>query len=187
MTFDPFGDLSEKGYLRNQLGVQSAPEIHALEHHTFMVNLPTTRAWLSAQKSPRYAQLLETHRRLFADLYPWAGQDRLTVLPNRVIHRGATDFAYPIDIQRAFSAGQRSKTPGKKLGYWAFAHPFLECNGRALFLFFSDYLRRSGLCLDWAGLHAPTFLAVLSEQIDQPAANVLDDLLAPHLLHMATA
>ena len=50
-----------------------------------------------------YDQVLDTHRRLFSSVYPWAGQDRATLAPHIAIAKGgvADLFSHPADVSRA--------------------------------------------------------------------------------------
>jgi cell filamentation protein len=81
--------------------------------------------------------LLETRRILFEAVYP---QDRQTTAPDLAISRGPILFAHPEDIQRAanyaLTCGQDKEfmkaKPGEVMGYLAYAHPFLDGNGRAI-------------------------------------------------------
>ena len=136
MAFDPFGDFEQAGYLRNLLAIKSQRHIKAMEHQAFLVSLPSCMVWLSRQDVLGYEQLLEVHRLLFCGVYPWAGKDRLELASTKNVRKGDTEFANPQDMRRAFIAGNSAKSHGQVLGYWAYAHPFLECNGRALFVSF---------------------------------------------------
>lgn len=179
--FDPFGDGATRGYLRNVHGLPQGQALKRLEHLVFNVQLPDTLAWLSTQDTLGYPQLLETHRRLFGALYPWAGQDRAMLSPSQGVRRGEVSFANPGDAQAAVAAGLRAPTPGKALGYLAYAHPFLEGNGRALFTFFSEHLRRQHLRLAWDALNEDAFLEALGRQVEDATSTVLDTYLQPHL------
>lgn len=140
-VFDPFGDFETKGYLRNTLGEKNLQEVKSMEHILFLSQLPSTLDWLATQ-SLNYDTLLQTHQRLFADFYPWAGQDRLTVLPDTTVKKGEIVFANPEEIQSAVVDALKQKDSSDVLSQLAFAHPFLDGNGRAIFLFFAEHQRR---------------------------------------------
>ena len=72
MTFDPFGDRDTRGYLRNRLGTNDPALIARLEAHAFSANVLPALAALKAAPTVGYDQVLDTHRRLFGSVYPWA-------------------------------------------------------------------------------------------------------------------
>lgn len=180
MAFDAFGDGPNAGYLRNVHGLAVGKRLKMFEHHAYQSNLPGVLDWLSSYKrQPGYDALLEVHGRLFGELYPWAGKDRLELTPDRNVRKGSTEFAQPQNLRKAFNEFLKAKTPGRALGHLAYCHPFLECNGRAIFTFFDDHLRRKGKQLDWTGLDERSFLLALDRQIAEPDSDALDNLLDP--------
>ena len=140
-VFDPFGDFETKGYLRNTLGEKNLHEVKSMEHIVFLSQLPSTLDWLAIQPLT-YDTLLQTHQRLFADFYPWAGQDRLTLLPNTTVKKGEIVFANPEDVESAVVDALQQKSSANVLSQLAFAHPFLDGNGRAIFVLFAEHQRR---------------------------------------------
>lgn len=142
-VFDPFGDFEAKGYLRNTLGEKNLHEVKSMEHIVFLSQLPSTFDWLANQPLT-YDNLLHTHQRLFADFYPWAGQDRLAVLPDTTVKKGEIVFANPEEIQSAVVEALKQKASSDVLSQLAFAHPFLDGNGRAIFVLFAEHQRRHG-------------------------------------------
>jgi cell filamentation protein len=140
VTFDPFGDFETRGYLRNIAGEKDSDIVRRLEHASFTTGIDAALGRLAKIKQLSYADVLETHRILFEAVYPWAGQDRLTTAPDLAISKGNVLFARPEDIQRAveyvLTHGQDKKymteKPGEIMGYLAYAHPFLDGNGRAI-------------------------------------------------------
>lgn len=189
MTFDPFGDRDTRGYLRNRLGTNDPALIAQLEAHSFAANvLPALNA-LKASPSVGYDQLLDTHRHLFSSVYPWAGQDRTTLAPNIAISKaGVSDlFAHPADVRRAADYGlgmgldarhMRAK-PGEVFGALAYAHPFLDTNGRTIMVVHADLARRAGFHIDWSQIGKPEFLTALTAELRKPGS-ALDALLLPH-------
>ena len=51
MSFDPFGDFKESGYLRNKAGAKEANDIKELEHLSFVSNLRDTLSFLSEERA----------------------------------------------------------------------------------------------------------------------------------------
>lgn len=190
MTFDPFGDRDTRGYLRNRLGTNDTALIARLEAHSFKATVLEALARLEAAPTIGYDEVLDTHRRLFISVYPWAGQDRATLAPNIAIAKGGMSdlFAHPADVRRATvyalgmgldTARMRTK-PGEVFGALAYAHPFLDNNGRTLMTVHADLTRRAGFHIDWTEIGKTEFLAALTAELRQPGA-ALDALLLPHV------
>lgn len=190
MTFDPFGDRDTRGYLRNRLGTNDAALISQLEAHAFAANVLPALAALKVAKTVGYDQVLDTHRRLFSSVYPWAGQDRATLAPNIAIAKGgvADLFTHPSDVRRAtdYALGMASDVhrlrakPGEVFGALAYAHPFLETNGRTLMTVHADLTRRAGFHVDWPAIGKAEFLTALTAELRKPGSS-LDTLLLPHV------
>lgn len=73
MTFDPFRDFESRGYLRNTKGLKDPKAVKLLEHTAFRMNVADALAALQGAARPlRYQDVLDTHKRLFGDIYPWA-------------------------------------------------------------------------------------------------------------------
>ncbi len=189
MTFDPFGDFETQGYLRN-LTKEKDPEIvRRLEHASFMTGIDAALQRLAKVKFLSYADVLETHRILFDAIYPWAGQDRRTTAPDLAISKGAVLFAHPEHIQRAteygLTHGQDEKfmreKPGEIMGYLAYAHPFLDGNGRAIMVVHAVLAQRAGFSIDWAATGKTDYLSALTKELDEPRAGHLDAYLKPFI------
>ena len=103
MTFDPFRDFEERGYLRNVFGSKDVLEVKALEQKSFKKNIKSAIDVLADIQFIEYKHILSIHKILFGDIYPWAGQDRLVTSPDLNITKGGYDrmFAHPRDIRRA--------------------------------------------------------------------------------------
>ncbi|MCL2714856.1 MAG: hypothetical protein FWD68_09815 [Alphaproteobacteria bacterium] len=82
MIFDPFGDFAEKGYLRNSKAEKNPTIVKKLEHYQFRRNAQKAISCLASCEKIEYADVLATHRILFGEFYPWAGQDRATTAPD---------------------------------------------------------------------------------------------------------
>jgi cell filamentation protein len=196
MSFDPFGDFESRGYLRNNAGEKDPGRVRALEHEAFRAALPDAFAAFQGVKRIGYGELLETHGRLFGNIYPWAGRDRLELAPDLAIGKaGQFDlFAHPQDVRRAAEFGLDMANdpatirarPGETLGYLAYAHPFLDGNGRTILTVHVELARRAGFSIDWGAIAKEQFLSALTEELRRPGA-ALDQLLAPHVTPSAGA
>jgi cell filamentation protein len=189
VTFDPFGDFETQGYLRN-LAKEKDPEIvRHLEHASFMTGIDAAIERLAKSERLSYSDVLETHRILFEAVYPWAGQDRHTTAPDLAISRGPALFAHPEDIQRAanyaLTRGQDKEfiraRPGEVMGYLAYAHPFLDGNGRAIMVIYAILSQRAGFSIAWSATDKVDYLSVLTTELDDPGKGHLDAYLKPFM------
>ena len=185
MAWDPFNDYRKNGYLQNIHRLPLGNDLKQLEHEDYMAFLPDALLYLSECVSPSYADLLEVHKILFEGLYPtWAGKDRDELTPHDNVRKGNTIFCEPHNLRKAFEIGLKAQTLGQQLGHWAYTHPFLDGNGRAIFTFFDDHVRRSGFVVQWHQLDTTQFLTALSHQIYRPDASALDNVLQPCLMSL---
>jgi len=90
--FDPFGDFDTAGYLRNTDRIKDPRIVKRIEHEAFLVNMPDALEHLANQRQIQYETFLETHRILFSDFYPWAGQGRAATSPHLLVSKGAIKF-----------------------------------------------------------------------------------------------
>jgi cell filamentation protein len=182
VTFDPFGDFETRGYLPNIAGEKDPDIVRRLEHASFTTGIDAALERLAEIKQLSYADVLETHRILFEAVYPWAGQDRLTTAPDLAVSKGNVLFARPEDIQRAvehaLTQGQDIKymteKPGEIMGYLAYAHPFLDSNGRAIMVVHAVLAQRAGFSIDWAATEKADYLSTLTKELDDPGKGHLD-------------
>jgi len=191
MTFDPFGDFDSRGYLRNTKGLKDPEAVKLFEHTAFRLNIADALAALQGVAGPlRYGDVLDTHKRLFGGVYPWAGQDREAVASQIAVGKaGRYDlFAHPWDARRAVEhalgmaanpAGMRAK-PGEVLGLLCHGHPMLEGNGRTLMTVHAELCRRVGIHIAWESVAKPDYLAALTRELERPG-RALDAFLAPHV------
>lgn len=187
--FDPFRDYETAGYLRNTTGEKDLAIVKRLEHTVFVANLADVMGFLSKRKVISYADFLHVHGMLFGDLYPWAGQDRQQTVPDIAISKAGTLFAHPADAARAANLGlqiahdkkQFRQKPGEVIGLFAYAHPFLDCNGRTMLLVHADLCRRAGFSIDWLRTNKNDYLKALSAEIEQPGKGILDTYLQPFI------
>jgi cell filamentation protein len=190
MAFDPFGDRDTRGYLRNYLATNDQTLLNRLENHAFKRNVEKALAALAGSRTLGYDEMLDTHRRLFISVYPWAGQDRAALAPDIAIAKGgASDlFAHPADVRRAAEYGlamgldtrKMAANPGEVFGAFAYAHPFLDGNGRTIMAVHADLARRAGFHIDWEPIGKTEFLAALTAELRAPGTR-LDALMLPHL------
>jgi cell filamentation protein len=189
VTFDPFGDFETQGYLRNLAKEKDPDIVRRLEHTSFMTGLDAALERLGKVKRLTYADILETHRILFEAVYPWAGQDRGKTASDLAISKGPVLFAHPEHIQRAadyaLSHGQdrqfMKEKPGVVMGYLAYAHPFLDGNGRSIMVVHGVMAQRAGFSIDWAVTDKTDYLSALTEELDDPDKAHLDAYLKPFI------
>ncbi len=189
MTFDPFGDFETHGYLRNVAKEKDPEIVRHLEHAAFLTGIDAALERLANIKQLSYSDVLDTHRILFEAVYPWAGQDRRTTAPDLAISRGSVLFAHPDDIQlaanHALTHGQdkafMKAKPGEVMGYLAYAHPFLDGNGRTIILVHALLAQRAGFSIDWATTNKGDYLSALTKELEDPGKGHLDAYLRPFI------
>jgi len=189
VTFDPFGDFETQGYLRNLAKEKDPAIVRRLEHASFTTGIDAALEHLAKIGCLSYADVLETHHILFDAVYPWAGQDRRTTAPDLAISKGSVLFAHPGHIQRAaeyaLTHGQdpnfMREKPGEIMGYLAYAHPFLDGNGRAIMVVHAVLAQRAGFSIDWAATGKADYLAALARELDDPGKGHLDAYLKPFI------
>jgi cell filamentation protein len=189
MTFDPFGDFESRGYLRNIAGLRDSRAVKEFEHRAFLEKLPEAVAQLEQVKRLSYRDVLETHRILFEEVYPWAGQDRAATAPHIAIARGGRNdlFAHPQSagaaIDYALKLGQdpavMAGRPGEVMGHLAYGHPFLDGNGRTLLVVHNALAHRAGFAIDWTKTSKDAYLDALTQELDRPGRGALDSYLKP--------
>lgn len=168
MPDDPYSD-PVTGVLRNKLGLGTAAGLEAAELDI------THAALILLHESPVAAtydllHLREIHRRIFRDIYEWAGQIRTGAmfgeLGDENFLRGLTRDAF---IERlAYYLSEVNAL-----------HPFREGNGRTQRAFFGQLARDAGFALGWQRLDAARNIeaAVASMRGDlEPMRKLLDTL-----------
>lgn len=182
MTFDPFNDFETRGYLRNLLGEKDPVIIKHLEHSSFISGISEAFKYLSAIQKLSYRDVLQTHKLLFGDLYPWAGQDRTQTAPDIAVSKGRILFAHPNDAQAAVEYALKigsdksfmAENPGEVMGYLAYGHPFLDGNGRTIMVIHTELAQRAGISIEWAATSKIEYLTALTREIETPGAGHLD-------------
>lgn len=201
MTFDPFGDFVTEGYLRNFEKEKNLAIIKRAEHASFVTGLDEAFAYLAKSKVLAYDDVLKVHGILFGAIYPWAGQDRTQTAPKLTIKKGAVIFANAPEIIAAVEFALRKgqdkdymkAMPGEIMGYLAYAHPFLDGNGRAIMTVHSVLAQRAGFSIDWLATKKDAYLDALTKEIENPSKDYLDAYLKPLMRdpvsheHLATA
>jgi cell filamentation protein len=189
VTFDLFGDFESRGYLRNVEQEKDLDIVRRLEHVSFTTGLDAAFKQLSGVERLTYKDVLDTHKTLFEAVYPWAGEDRARSAPELAISRAGVLFAHPQDIRRAIETalekGQDKnfmrRKPGEVMGYLAYAHPFLDGNGRTIMVVHSVLAQRAGMSIDWGTTNKDEYLAALTQEIDNPGKGILDKYLEPFI------
>lgn len=198
MSFDPFNDFATAGYLQNTLKLKDPKEVKESEHLSFELSVEDALAFLASQDQISYATVLKVHEILFSDFYPWAGKDRNQLTPHLAVFKGSRDdpyftvFEYPHSIQlavdyalkMALNVERFCKQPGAVLGQLAFAHPFLDGNGRTLLLVFMELSYRAGFSIDCSRTTKDGYLAALSDEIREPSKGHLDSYLQPYIINI---
>ena len=182
MTFDPFGDFATEGYLRNFEKEKDLAIIKRAEHASFVTGLDEAFAYLAKSKVLAYEDVLKVHGILFGAVYPWAGQDRIQTAPKITIKKGTVIFANVSEITAAVEFALRKgqdkdymkARPGQIMGYLAYAHPFLDGNGRAIMTVHSVMAQRAGFGIDWSSTKKETYLDALTREIENPSQGHLD-------------
>ena len=187
MTFDPFGDFASRGYLRNSRGFKRTQAIKRFEHRKFEEKLELGQTQLRGCVSIGYQEFLQTHRILFGTVYPWAGQDRAALGLATPIFKGRLHFAGAEQIERIASQALKlaadptimPRQPGMIFAELAYAHPFLEGNGRTILAVHAELARRSAISVDWRAVPVRDYLIELTKEIVLPGSGLLDGFLAP--------
>ncbi|WP_036627053.1 Fic/DOC family protein [Pantoea sp. AS-PWVM4] len=200
MTFDPFGDFNTAGYLQNSLGLKNPNEVKESEHLAFESSIEDALDYLARLEVIDYDDVLKVHEILFSGFYPWAGKDRNALVPHLAVFKGSpenprhTTFEHPHYIRPAIDYALRlasnqdgfKNKPGEVMGALAFAHPFLDGNGRTLLLVFMELSYRAGFSIDWGKTNKDEYLSALSEEIAEPSKGHLDKYLNPLIVEISS-
>ncbi|QJT83033.1 Fic family protein [Kosakonia sp. MUSA4] len=200
MIFDPFGDFETAGYLKNSLGLKDPEEVKRSEHLMFELSINEALDFLAKVDPIDYKAILHVHKILFCEFYPWAGQDRCELVPGLAVFKGSPDnprhtaFEHPKGIKHAIDYAlqlaarhERFKNkPGEVMGLLAFAHPFLDGNGRTILLLFMELSYRAGFTIDWARTNKDDYLQALSAEIENPSQGHLNRYLAPFIVDITS-
>lgn len=186
--FDPFGDFETAGYLRNYEGLKDLGEVKVQEHAFFEANVEDALKYLqSGQGALTYEHFLEVHGILFRDFYPWAGNDRQMLDVGRLVGKGEVQFESSELSRQAVEWGLRMgndqetmrQKPGVVMGAFAWGHPFLDGNGRAMLLVHTALCARAGFSIDWRQSRKNSYLQALTAELQTPDKGILDRYFQP--------
>jgi cell filamentation protein len=164
---DPCAD-PVTGTLRNKLGLSAAGESEAAEREI------THAALIFLRESPvlpsfDLMHLCAVHRRIFGDVYEWAGQLRTVAiakgswfcLPQYIESSSAETFRalHGENHLRGLPRDMFTERLTHYLGEVNAIHPFREGNGRAQRAFFEQLASDAGFILDWQRLDADRNIA----------------------------
>lgn len=199
--FDPFGDFQSAGYLRNVEALKDPEMVKNQERVFFEAHLEEALDFLRSVKGNiGYAHFLRVHAILFGEFYPWAGRDRRDLGVGRIVGKGEfgtpgyVQFGIPDEIERAAEWGfrmgndrsQMKRRLGTVMGAFAWAHPFLDGNGRAMLLVHAELCHRAGFFVDWPATDKQSYLAALTQELHEPERH-LDLYLLPFIQPVVSA
>jgi cell filamentation protein len=187
MPQDPYSD-PVTGVLYNKLGLGTAAELEAAEREI------THAALILLDESPvsptcDLPQVQEIHKRIFGDIYEWAGQIRTVAiaksamfcLPQYIDSSAAVIFRelHDEDCLRGLHHDAFVGRLAYYLGEVNALHPFREGNGRAQRAFFGQLACDAGFTLAWQHLdpvrHVEASAAIMRGD-PEPMRKMLDAL-----------
>ena len=167
MPEDPYAD-PVTGVLPNKLGLGTTGDLEAAEREI------THAALIFLKESPvppsyDLRHLCAVHRRIFGDIYDWAGQLRTVAiakgtwfcLPQYIGSAAADVFRalHDENLLRGLPRDAFTERLTYYLGEVNAVHPFREGNGRAQRAFFEQPAGDAGFTLDWQHLDADRNIA----------------------------
>ena len=188
MPEDPYTD-PVTGALRNKLGLRMAEELQTAEREI------THAALIFLKESPvppsyDLGHLCAIHRRIFGDIYDWAGQLRTVAiakgswfcLPQYIESSAAEIFRalHGESLLRGLPRDVFTERLTYYLGEVNAVPPFREGNGRAQRAFFEQLASDAGFILDWQHLDADRNVAASASIMHgdpAPMRKMLDELL----------
>ena len=72
------------------------------------------------------------------------------------------------------------------MGYLAYAHPFLDGNGRTIMVMHGVMAQRAEISIDWAATGKADYLEALTKELDDPGKGHLDAYLKPFIRKAVT-
>jgi cell filamentation protein len=188
MPDDPYTD-PVTGVLRNKLGLSTAAELEAAEReitHAALILLRETPVRAAYDLS----HLCAVHRRIFGDIYDWAGQVRsvaiakgsLFCLP-QYIEPSAVEIFRQLRDENFMQSLERDAFIDRLTYYFGEVnaiHPFREGNGRTQRAFFEQLAYDAGFTLAWQHLDATRNIAASAAIMrgdGAPMRKMLDELL----------
>ena len=162
MPGDPYAD-PVTGVLHNKLGFSKYEELEAAEREIthaaliFLSEVPVVTSY-------DLQHLCAIHRRIFGDIYDWAGQVRTVAIAKgswfclpQFIESSATDVFHALHGENFLQNLPRNRFIERLtyyLGEVNAIHPFREGNGRTQRAFFEQLASEAGFVLDWQHLDA---------------------------------
>lgn len=158
---DPYLD-PDTGILRNLLGIRSQAELETAESSLSFLRTSQLHGHpVLGRFNLKHLQAI--HKRLFGDLYEWAGQLRHVEIAKGtsrfarylVIESGARQLFQRLAAEnclRGLGPEVFSQRAGYYLGEINVLHPFREGNGRAQREFIRELAQQAGYRIDWAGV-----------------------------------
>jgi cell filamentation protein len=187
MPGDPYTD-PVTGVLRNELGLSTAAALEAAEReitHAALISLRETPV------RPAYdlGHLREVHRRIFGDIYDWAGRVRTVAIakgsmfcPPQYIEPSAAETFRQLRAENFLRGLERDPFIDRLtyyLGEVNAVHPFREGNGRTQRAFFEQLANDAGFTLPWQHLDADRNIAASAAIMHgetAPMRKMLDEL-----------
>jgi cell filamentation protein len=167
MPEDPYADPAT-GVLRNKLGLSATGELENAERemtHAALIFLKES----PVQPSYDLRHLCAIHRRVFGDIYDWAGQLRTVAiakgtwfcLPQYIESAAAEVFRalHGESLLRGLPREVFTERLAHSFGEVNAIHPFRQGNGRAQRAFFEQLSSDAGFILDWQHLDADRNIA----------------------------
>ncbi len=156
------------GVLRNRLGLNTVGELETAEReitHAALIFLKES----PVQPSYDLRHLCAIHRRVFGDIYDWAGQLRTVAIAKgawfclpQYIESAAAEIFRALHNESLLHGLPRNMFT-ERLAYYLgevnAVHPFREGNGRAQRAFFEQLSSDAGFILDWQHLDADRNIA----------------------------
>jgi cell filamentation protein len=191
LSFDVFGDFAERGYLRNFAGSADLEKVKVLEHQAFQAHVERALNDAAQARPVTFETVKQIHKTIFADVYPWAGQDRQSLGPDINVGKGGDFYLFSPgrDVNRAIDYALRQgndpafmrQKPGEVMGSLAFAHPFLDGNGRTIMVAHTVMAQRAGISIAWEETGKSHYLAALTNEMKIPGDGHLDRYLKPYI------
>lgn len=147
--------------LENRLGIYDQTELDQIEFEVALIRDAEVRA-LIVPGLYDLKHLQRFHRRLFSDIYDWAGKLRTVGISKGLpfahpgnIESSARDILSPLQGELFLSGLTREAFLDKLayyLGHVNALHPFREGNGRTQRAFFRQMAATAGWVLDWSAI-----------------------------------
>ena len=148
------------GVLVNLLGIRDREALQRAEYRWAAFNAAEALAYADKARTITSVTWRGIHRRLFGDVYSWAGKFRTVNLakgttvfaPPHVLHSWADQEVLPAFTLSAVASTDRRQFAAALAACWGelnFLHPFREGNGRSTQLMVTALGRRYGHSVDW--------------------------------------